>query len=74
MKVAINIAMVAALIIAAPYLGLFVTTGVYLAAHMTLLGVRPLGLTLAVAAGVTLVLYCFFGLLLGVEMRGALLV
>jgi hypothetical protein len=74
MRTALNIALVTALVIAAPVVGLFVSVGVYLLIHFILLGVRPIAYAVAVAIGVTLVMYGFFGLILGIEMRNAWLV
>lgn len=74
MKTVVNIALLTALVLAAPRLGLFTSAGIYLAAHFLFLGIRPVALALGVAVAATLVMYGFFGLILGVEMRGALLV
>ena len=74
MRTAINIALIIGCIVLIPYLGLFTTIGVYLAVHMYFLGVRPLPFVAVVAIGSVLVMYGFFGLLLGVELSGTLLV
>jgi len=74
MRTAINIALLISCIVIIPYLGLFTTVGIYLAVHMFFLGIRPLSLVAVVAVGLVLVMYGFFGVLLGVEMSGALLV
>lgn len=73
MRTAANIAIIGIFALAAQRLGLFVSSGLYLAAHMLFLGVRP-GLAVAVALGATLVIWAFFGFLLGVEMRDAWLI
>jgi hypothetical protein len=69
-RLALNVGLIAAFAFAAQVVGLFVSAAAYLAVHMLALGVRP-ALALPVAAGAALALYAFFGLLLGVEMRGA---
>lgn len=74
MRTAINIALLITCIIIIPYLGLFTTVGIYLAIHMYYLGVRPLSLVAVTTVGLVLVMYGFFGVLLGVELSGALLV
>ena len=74
MKTAINITLIVICIVIIPYLGLFTTVGIYLALHMFYLGIRPISLVAMVAVGATLVMYGFFGILLGVEMSGALLI
>jgi len=74
MKTAINITLIVICIVIIPYLGLFTTVGIYLALHMFYLGIRPISLVAMVAVGATLVMYGFFGVLLGVEMSGALLI
>ena len=74
MRIAINIILLVCCIIAVPYLGLFSTVGIYLAVHMYFLGVRPIPLVGLVAFCSILVMYCFFGLLLGVRLSGTLLV
>ena len=74
MRTAINIALLITCIIVIPYLGLFTTVGIYLAIHMFFLGVRPLSLVVVTTVGLVLVMYGFFGILLGVELSGALLV
>ena len=74
MRIAINIILLVCCIIAVPYLGLFSTVGIYLAVHMYFLGVRPIPLVGLVAFCSILVMYSFFGLLLGVRLSGTLLV
>ncbi|MEJ2134877.1 MAG: hypothetical protein P8X86_06475 [Desulfofustis sp.] len=74
MRTTVNIVLLVCCIITIPYLGLFTTVGIYLAAHMFFLGVRPIALVGLVALGSVLVMYGFFGLLLGVRLSGALLV
>ena len=74
MRTLINIALLITCIIIIPYLGLFTTVGIYLAIHMFFLGVRPLSLVAVTAAGLVLVMYGFFGILLGVKLSGTLLV
>jgi len=74
MKTAVNITLIVLCIVVIPYLGLFTTVGIYLAVHMFYLGIRPLPLLAVVAIGATLVMYGFFGILLGVEMSGSLLI
>ena len=74
MKTAVNITLIVLCIVVIPYLGLFTTVGIYLAVHMFYLGIRPLPLVAVVAIGATLVMYGFFGILLGVEMSGSLLI
>ena len=74
MRTAINIGLIVACIIIIPFLGLFTTVGLYLAVHMFFLGVRPVSLVVFTAAGAVLVMYCFFGLLLGVQFPNTLLV
>lgn len=70
----VNIALLTAFVVSAQWLGLFTSAGLYLAAHFLFLGIRPVALALGAAVIATLVMYGFFGLILGVEMRGALLV
>ena len=72
MRTAINIALLIICIIIIPYLGLFTTVGIYLAIHMYFLGVRPLSLVAVTTVGLVLVMYGFFGVLLGVGLSGAL--
>lgn len=74
MRTAVNIGFIVGCIVIIPFLGLFTTVGIYLAIHMIFLGVRPLTLVVAVAAGSVLVMYGFFGVLLGVELSGTLFV
>ena len=74
MRTAINIALLTSCIVIIPYLGLFTTVGIYLAIHMFFLGVRPVSLVALVAVGAVLVMYGFFGILLGVDLSGTLLV
>ena len=74
MRTPVNIALLVGCIIIIPYLGLFTTVGIYLAVHMYFLGVRPIALVGLVALGTVLVMYGFFGMLLGVSLSGALLV
>ena len=74
MKTAVNITLIVLCIVVIPYLGLFTTVGIYLAVHMFYLGIRPLPLVAVVSIGATLVMYGFFGILLGVEMSGSLLI
>ena len=74
MRTAVNIGLIVGCIVIIPFLGLFTTVGIYLAIHMIFLGVRPLTLVVAVAAGSVLVMYGFFGVLLGVELSGTLFV
>lgn len=74
MRTAVNIALLIICIIAIPYLGLFATVGIYLFAHMFFLGIRPIALVGLVAIGAVLVMYGFFGLLLGVQFSGTLLI
>lgn len=72
MKTALNVALIAGLIVSAPYVGLYASVGLYLLIHMIVLNIRPV-VAASVAAASTLVMYGFFGMLLGVEMRGVLL-
>lgn len=74
MRTAVNIILLVCCIITIPFLGLFTTVGIYLAVHMSFLGIRPFVLVGLVALGSILVMYGFFGLLLGVRLSGALLV
>lgn len=74
MRTAINIALLTAFVVAVPILGLFSSALVYMAVHFLFLGIRPVPLALGAAVAATAVMYVFFGLILGVEMRGALLV
>lgn len=74
MRTAVNIVLLVVCIITIPFLGLYTTVGVYLGVHMFYLGVRPIALVGVVAVGAVLVMYGFFGLLLGVQFSGALLV
>lgn len=74
LRTAINIALLVSCIVVIPYLGLFTTVGIYLAIHMFFLGVRPLPLVVVVAVGSVLVMYGFFGVLLGVQLSGTLFV
>ncbi len=73
-RVLINVALVTGLVLAAPVLGLFTSAALYLLAHMLYLGIRPLWLAVLIAAGCTLVLYGFFGGLLGVSISDVLLI
>ncbi|PCI88918.1 MAG: hypothetical protein COB24_00130 [Hyphomicrobiales bacterium] len=72
-RIVFNIGIITFFIILAPYLGLFVTTALYLFAHMLFLGVRPVWLVAVCSLGSTAVIYGFFGHLLGVYLPGALL-
>jgi len=74
MRTAVNLGLIVSCIVIIPFLGLFTTVGIYLAIHMFFLGVRPLTLVVVVAAGSVLVMYGFFGVLLGVEFSGTLFV
>jgi len=74
MRTAINIGLLTICIIIIPYLGLFTTVGIYLAIHMYFLGIRPLSLVAVTTVGLVLVMYGFFGVLLGVTLSGTLLV
>lgn len=74
MRTAVNIALIIGCIVIIPYLGLFTTVGIYLAVHMYFLGIRPIALVAAVAFGSVLVMYGFFGVLLGVSLTGTLFV
>ena len=74
MRTVINIGLIITYVIIVPNLGLFTTTGIYLTVHMLFLGVRPIGLALAVAVGAVVVMYGFFGLLLGINMPDALFI
>ena len=74
MRIAVNIILLVICIITIPYLGLFTTVGIYLGIHMFYLGVRPIALVGLVAIGSVLVMYGFFGLLLGVQFSGTLLI
>ncbi|KKL98761.1 hypothetical protein LCGC14_1821190 [marine sediment metagenome] len=70
-RIAINVALVTGLVVITPVLGLFASAAIYLLCHMLFLGIRPLWLAMLIAAGCTLVLYGFFGGLLGVEISDA---
>lgn len=74
MRTAVNIVLLVICIITIPYLGLYTTVGLYLGVHMFFLGVRPLVLVGVVTIACVLVMYGFFGLLLGVQFSGALLI
>jgi len=74
MRTTVNIVLLVVCIITIPFLGLYTTVGVYLGLHMIYLGVRPIALVGTVAIGAVLVMYGFFGILLGVQFPGALLV
>ena len=74
MRTAVNIVLLVCCIIIIPYLGLFTTVGIYLAVHMYILGIRPIMLVGLVTLGSVLVMYGFFGLLLGVRLSGTLFV
>lgn len=74
MRTAVNIVLLVVCIITIPYLGLFSTVGIYLAVHMYFLGVRPVPLIGLVTVGAVLVMYGFFGVILGVRFSGALLI
>jgi hypothetical protein len=74
MRTVTNIGLILAYVVAAPILGLFASTGIYLTLHMLFLGVRPVGLVLAIAAGAVAIMYAFFGLLLGVNMPDAIFI
>lgn len=74
MRTVISIALILAYAGLVPVVGLFTTTGAYLAVHMLYLGVRPVPLVLCITAGAVAVMYGFFGYLLGVEMNGAWLI
>lgn len=69
-RIGINIAIIVSFIVIAPYLGLFVTTALYLFSHMLFLGVRPIWLVALCSLGCTGVIYGFFGHLLGVYIPG----
>lgn len=69
-RIGINIGIITSFIIIAPFLGLFVTTALYLFSHMLFLGVRPVWLPALCALGSTGVIYGFFGHLLGVYIPG----
>lgn len=73
LRIAINIGIIVGFIILAPFLGLFVSTALYLFIHMVFLGVRPIWLCAVCSLGSTGVIYGFFGHLLGVYLPGALL-
>lgn len=70
MRTGFNIALIIAYAWLVPIVGLFTTTGGYLAIHMIYLGIRPWPLVLAITLGAVAVMYGFFGYLLGVEMNG----
>ena len=74
MRSAINIALLVCCIVIIPFLGLFTTVGIYLCIHMFILGVRPVSLIAGVTIMSVLVMYSFFGLLLGVQYSGALFI
>lgn len=74
MRTAINIGLLVCCIVIIPFLGLFTTVGIYLAIHMYFLGIRPISRVAIVAVGAVLVMYGFFGVLLGVDLAGVLLV
>jgi len=74
MRTGINISLILALLVTAPYLGLFTTTGIYLAIHMLFLGIRPAWGVLAIAGAAISIMYGFFGLLLGISMPGTLFI
>jgi hypothetical protein len=74
MRTAANVVLLVICIITIPHLGLYTTVGLYLGVHMLFLGVRPIVLVGVVTIGTVLVMYGFFGLLLGVQFSGALLI
>lgn len=74
MRTAVNIGLIIAYVIVVPHLGLFTTTGIYLTLHMLFLGIRPVGLAVAVAVGAVAVMYGFFGILLGINMPDTLFI
>jgi hypothetical protein len=72
-KVLISTALIVAYVLAVPWLGFFTATFVYLIAHMTMLGIRPLWKPPAVTVGVLAVLYALFEFLLRVDLPGGVL-
>ena len=73
-RVLISLALIVAYIVLVPVLGFFTATLVYLVAHMTYLGIRPLWKPVATTVGVLAVLYVLFEFLLRVDLPGGLLV
>jgi len=73
MRSTINVALIVAYVVGVPTLGFFAATGLYLVIHMTYLGVRPLPLVLATAAGGLVFLYALFGFVLGVQIPHGLI-
>ncbi len=66
LRSAINVGLLTAYVALVPVLGFFVASAVYLFAHMTYLGIRPLYLSGLTVAGVLAFLYAVFERLLGV--------
>lgn len=72
-RVLISLLMLTGYVAIVPLAGFFVGTGLYLAAHMAFLGIRPLWLVAAVVAGALVFLYLIFIQFLGVPVpHGAL--
>ena len=72
-RVLVSVVLIVAYAVAVPRLGFFAATFVYLIAHMTFLGIRPLWKPPAVTGGVLGVLYVLFEFLLGVDLPGGVL-
>lgn len=72
-RAVVNVVLIVAFAVCVPLLGFFTAAGAYILVHMTYLGVRPLSLVLAVAAGGLIFLYFFFGYILGVPVPHGLL-
>lgn len=72
-RVVISVALIVTYAAAVPWLGFFSATLVYLIAHMTYLGIRPLWKPVAATAGVLAVLYGLFEFLLRVDLPGGVL-
>lgn len=72
-RILISLFLLTAYVVAVPVIGFFVTTGVYLVAHMTFLGIRPFWLTLVVGVGAMAFLYMVFIGFLGIPIPQGIL-
>ncbi len=72
LRVGASTALIIGFILAAHWIGLFTSAAIYLLTHMLYLGVRPVWLAAVCTAGITAMLYGFFGYLLGVSIPGTL--
>lgn len=66
LRIAVNVGLVVIFLVMIPVLGFYAATGLYLCVHMFYLGIRPVWLIAAVAAGTLVVFYGVFEAFLGV--------